>query len=102
MLDYGVCSQLRFPVYSRFVNPMAGKCITLDRDLMQVCTVCLPAAAGAAGGGGGAAAVADVAAAANDDVAAATLLLSLLLRLRVVGGVLSAIGSWYPYNTTVH
>eukprot|EP00752_Nemacystus_decipiens_P008191 g7327.t1 len=42
MLIEGACrdtetiARLRFSVYSRFVNPMAGKCITLDRDLMQV------------------------------------------------------------------
>ncbi|CAM9758704.1 unnamed protein product [Pylaiella littoralis] len=42
MLIEGACrdtetiARLRFPVYTRFVNPMAGKCITLDRDMMQV------------------------------------------------------------------
>ncbi|CBJ33819.1 Dimethylmenaquinone methyltransferase [Ectocarpus siliculosus] len=42
MLIEGACrdtetiARLRFPVYCRFVNPMAGRCITLDRDLMQV------------------------------------------------------------------
>ncbi|CAM9575431.1 unnamed protein product [Ectocarpus sp. 4 AP-2014] len=42
MLIEGACrdtetiARLRFPVYCRFVNPMAGRCIDLDRDLMQV------------------------------------------------------------------
>ncbi|CAM9115245.1 unnamed protein product, partial [Choristocarpus tenellus] len=38
--DTGTIAQgggkLRFPVYSRFVNPMAGRCIELHRGNMQV------------------------------------------------------------------
>ncbi|CAM9613978.1 unnamed protein product [Ascophyllum nodosum] len=34
--DTETIARLRFPVYTRFVSPMAGRCITLDRDLMQV------------------------------------------------------------------
>ncbi|CAM9192254.1 unnamed protein product [Discosporangium mesarthrocarpum] len=34
--DTETIAKLRFPVYCRFVNPMAGLCLTLERDKMQI------------------------------------------------------------------
>ncbi|CAN0277130.1 unnamed protein product, partial [Laminaria digitata] len=34
--DTETIARLRFPVYCRYVNPMAGRCNILERELMQV------------------------------------------------------------------